>query len=191
MRSRAPSPVKSLTVACVLAAGLSALPTGCAGGPGAGSPVPGPPPVLLDQQGFDAALRRAAGDFRWPADHRPDLDRLSRNSAPRGTDAAPAGSERIILEIANSCAWYLSWAAAHDRADAAAAAAALQVLEEVLPTYGPQDPDGRRFAEEAAAGARAGDGSLARQFTEANCDGAITWAGSGTAAAADGPGGAP
>ncbi|WP_405526140.1 hypothetical protein OG592_01690 [Streptomyces avidinii] len=54
------------------------------------------------------------------------------------------------------------------------------MLEEVLPGYGPQNPDGRRYAREAAAGARAGDPSLARQFTEANCDGVIAWDRTGT-----------
>ncbi|MBT2447751.1 hypothetical protein J7F03_11830 [Streptomyces sp. ISL-43] len=175
------SAVKSLAAAGTLVAALFAL-ASCSGG---SSPSPsqqsGPAVRFLDREGFDTALRQTYRTYSWPADYHPDLDRLSGNSAPGAAEAAPAGSERVILEIANSCAWYRSWDDAYERGDQASAGAALKVLEEVLPTYGPQDPDGRRFAEEAASRARSGDASMARQFTEANCDGSITWAGQSAA----------
>ncbi|MGW6707818.1 hypothetical protein ACWGDE_23420 [Streptomyces sp. NPDC054956] len=174
------SAVKSLAVAGALGAALLAL-VNCSGGPHAGSRPQRPSQSVefLDRAGFDTALRQTYRTYSWPADYHPDLNRLSGNSAPEGGDVAPAGSERVILEIANSCAWYRSWEDAYGRGDQASAAEALKVLEEVLPTYGPQDPDGRRFAEEAAARARSGDASMARRFTEANCDGSITWTGRG------------
>ncbi|MBP2034539.1 hypothetical protein [Streptomyces avidinii] len=162
--------MKSFAALGVFVVGLSALLSGCADGPRSAAAT-----ELLDRQGYDAVLRRSSLSYRWPADYRPDLDRLSADSAPGGGEAALAGSERIILEIANSCAWYRSWDDARGRADHARAEEALTVLEEVLPGYGPQNPDGRRYAREAASRARAGDPSLARQFTEANCDGVIAW----------------
>ncbi|MFI7353895.1 hypothetical protein ACIBTP_08105 [Streptomyces avidinii] len=167
--------MKSFAAVGAFVIGLSALLMGCADGPRSAAGT-----QLLDRQGYGAALRQGSRSYRWPADYRPDLDRLSADSAPGGGEAAPAGSERIILEIANSCAWYHSWDDARGRADQARAEEALTVLEEVLPGYGPQNPDGRRYAREAASRARAGDPSLARQFTEANCDGVIAWVRTGT-----------
>lgn len=171
------SPVKSFVAVGALVMGLATLLTGCGGEPRSVVAT-----ELLDRQGYDAALRQSSRDYHWPADYRPDLDRLSGSSAPGSGEAALAGSERIILEIANSCAWYKSWDDARGRADHSSAGEALTVLEEVLPGYGPQNPDGRRYAREAASRARAGDPSLARQFTEANCDGVIAWDRTGTGA---------
>ena len=98
---------------------------------------------------------------------------LAEKSGP-GPDRAPAGSERIVLEITNSCAWYLDWEDARKRGDRPAESKALEVMGEVLPKFSPEDPDGQRYARETAAKARAGDGSQAADYVTSNCE-SVVW----------------
>lgn len=128
---------------------------------------------LVDQQQYAKAMRDNYSAFTWPKGHRPDLAVLAEKSGP-GEDRLPSGSERVILEITNSCAWYLDWAEARRRGDQAAATAALKVMDEVLPKFSPEDPDGQRYARETAAKAKAGDGTQAADYVTSNCD-AVRW----------------
>jgi hypothetical protein len=140
----------------------------------AGCAAPQPAAVrLVDQQQYTKAMRDSSSTFTWPDGRRPDLAVLAEKSGP-GTDKAPAGSERIVLEITNSCAWYLGWEDARKRGDEAAAARALRVMDEVLPKYSPEDPDGQRYARETAKKAKAGDGAQAADYVTSNCD-AVVW----------------
>ncbi|MGI5501713.1 hypothetical protein [Lentzea sp. CA-135723] len=130
-------------------------------------------PELVDQQRYTQDLRDGSARFTWPDGRTPDLGVLAEKSGP-GPDRAPAGSERIVLEITNSCAWYLGWEDARERGDQAATAKALQVMGEVLPKFSPEDPDGQRYARETAAKAKQGDGSLAADYVTNNCD-SVLW----------------
>lgn len=151
---------------------LVALSAGCA------SPADPPPrqPVaveLVDQQQYTKALQDTYSRFTWPEGREPDLAVLAEKSGP-GQDKLPSGSERVVLEITNSCAWYLHWEDARKRGDQAATSAALKVMDEVLPKFSPEDPDGQRYARDTAAKARAGDGSQAADYVANNCD-AVLW----------------
>lgn len=148
-------------------AALVALVAGCS------SPPPPAPVQLVDQQQYTKALQDTYSRFTWPPGRKPDLAVLAEKSGP-GQDRLPAGSERIVLEISNSCAWYLDWADARQRGDQAAAAAALKVMDEVLPKFSPEDPDGQRYARETAAKAKTGDGAQAADYVTANCE-AVLW----------------
>ena len=128
---------------------------------------------LVDQRQYAVDLRDGSATFTWPDGRNPDLGVLAEKSGP-GTDKAPAGSERIVLEITNSCAWYLGWQDARRRGDEAAAGKALKVMDEVLPKFSPEDPDGQRYARETAAKAKAGDGSQAADYVTNNCD-SVLW----------------
>ncbi|MEU3647516.1 hypothetical protein AB0E59_29310 [Lentzea sp. NPDC034063] len=139
----------------------------------AGCAAPPAEPQLVDQQRYTRDMRDGSAKFTWPDGRRPDLDVLAEKSGP-GPDKAPPGSERIVLEITNSCAWYLGWEDARGRGDQAAAAAALKVMGEVLPTFSPEDPDGQRYARETAAKAGQGDGSLAADYVTNNCE-SVLW----------------
>lgn len=130
-------------------------------------------PRLVDQVQYTRDMRDGSAKFTWPDGREPDLVVLAEKSGP-GPDKAPAGSERIVLEITNSCAWYLGWQDARDRGDRQAESAALKVMDEVLPTFSPEDPDGQRYARETAAKARAGDGSLAAGYVTNNCE-SVRW----------------
>ncbi|WP_394621737.1 hypothetical protein JNUCC0626_22430 [Lentzea sp. JNUCC 0626] len=130
-------------------------------------------PELVDQQRYARDLQDGSARFSWPDSRKPDLGVLAEKSGP-GPDRAPAGSERIVLEITNSCAWYLDWEDARKRGDQAAATKALQVMGEVLPKFSPEDPDGQRYARETAAKAERGDGSLAADYVTNNCD-SVLW----------------
>ena len=139
----------------------------------AGCTAPPAPPQLVDQQRYTQDMRDGSARFTWPDGRNPDLGVLAEKSGP-GPDKAPAGSERIVLEITNSCAWYLGWQDARQRGDEAAASKALKVMDEVLPKFSPEDPDGQRYAREAAAKARQGDGSLAADYVTNNCE-SVLW----------------
>lgn len=127
----------------------------------------------MDQRQYAEAVRDGFAKFTWPDGRKPDLAVLAEKSGP-GPDKAPAGSERIVLEITNSCAWYLGWEDARKRGDQAAAAKALRVMDEVLPKFSPEDPDGQRYARETVTKARAGDGTLAADYVTNNCE-SVLW----------------
>jgi hypothetical protein len=140
----------------------------------AGCAAQQPAPVqLVDQQQYAEAMRDNSSAFTWPDGRKPDLAVLAEKSGP-GPDRAPAGSERIVLEITNSCAWYLGWEDARKRGDQAAASQALKVMDEVLPRFSPEDPDGQRYARETATKAKAGDGSQAADYVTSNCE-SVAW----------------
>lgn len=139
----------------------------------AGCAAPQAAPQFVDQRQYTEAMRDGSAKFTWPDGRRPDLAVLAEKSGP-GPDKAPAGSERVVLEITNSCAWYLGWEDARTRGDQAAAGKALQVMDEVLPKFSPEDPDGQRYARETAEKARAGDGSLAADYVANNCE-SVSW----------------
>lgn len=149
----------------LIAAFAVALVSGCAS--------PQPQPQLVDQRQYAKAVRDSSSAFTWPDGRRPDLDVLAEKSGP-GPDKAPAGSERIVLEITNSCAWYLGWQDARKRGDQAAESQALKVMGEVLPKFSPEDPDGQRYARETAAKAKAGDGAQAADYVTSNCE-SVVW----------------
>lgn len=130
-------------------------------------------PRLVDQQQYTRDMRDGSAKFTWPDGRKPDLAVLAEKSGP-GPDKAPSGSERIVLEITNSCAWYLGWEDARKRGDQTAQTAALKVMDEVLPKFSPEDPDGQRYARETAAKAKAGDGSLAADYVANNCE-SVLW----------------
>lgn len=132
-----------------------------------------PQAQLVDQRQYAKAMRDSSSGFTWPAGREPDLAVLAEKSGP-GQDKAPAGSERVVLEMTNSCAWYLGWQDARERGDQAAESKALRVMDEVLPKFSPEDPDGQRYAREAAAKAKAGDGSLAADYVTNNCE-SVLW----------------
>lgn len=143
-----------------------ALVAGCA----APQPVA---PAVVDQQQYTQAMRDGLARYTWPDGREPDLAVLAEKSGP-GPDRAPAGSERIVLEMTNACAWYLGWEDARKRGDQAAVSQALKVMDEVLPTFSPEDPDGQRYARETAARAKAGDGTQAADYVTSNCD-SVLW----------------
>ncbi len=138
-----------------------------------GCAAPQAQPLLVDQQQYATAVRDGSSKFTWPDGRTPDLAVLAEKSGP-GPDKAPAGSERIVLEMTNSCAWYLGWEDARKRGDDTAASRALKVMDEVLPKFSPEDPDGQRYARDAAAKARTGDGSLAADYVANNCE-SVRW----------------
>ena len=140
---------------------------------GCATPQRSPQAQFVDQQQYAKAMRDSASKLSWPDGRTPDLDVLAENSGP-GPDKAPAGSERIVLEMTNSCAWYLGWEDARKRGDDTAAGKALKVMDEVLPKFSPEDPDGQRYARETAAKARNGDGSLAADYVANNCE-SVVW----------------
>lgn len=152
-----------------LIAALALLVAGCA----APQPAPVAEQPLMDQQQYAKALRDNASRFTWPQGRTPDLAVLAEKSGP-GQDRTPAGSERVVLEMTNSCAWYLGWADARERGDQSAATAALKVMDEVLPTFSPEDPDGQRYARETASKAKAGDGTPAADYVTNNCE-SVLW----------------
>jgi hypothetical protein len=140
----------------------------------AGCATPQPQPALLDQQQYAKAVRDSYSGFTWPVGRTPDLGVLADRSGPGEQGRVPAGSERTVLEITNSCAWYAHWEDARRRGDQAAAAAALKVMDEVLPKFSPEDPGGQEYARETAAKARAGDGAQAADYVTTNCD-SVRW----------------
>ena len=139
----------------------------------AGCAAPQAQPQLVDQRQYAEAVRDSSAKFTWPAGREPDLAVLAEKSGP-GPDRAPAGSERIVLEITNSCAWYLGWEDARKRGDRTAESRALEVMDEVLPKFSPEDPDGQRYARETAARAKEGDGSQAADYVANNCE-SVRW----------------
>ncbi|MFI6100479.1 hypothetical protein ACIA8G_33445 [Lentzea sp. NPDC051213] len=140
----------------------------------AGCAAPQPAPVqLVDQQQYVKAMQDSYSTFTWPQSRMPDLTVLAEKSGP-GPDRMPSGSERVVLEITNSCAWYLDWEDARRRGDQTAVAAALKVMDEVLPKFSPEDPDGQRYARETAAKAKTGDGAQAADYVANNCD-SVSW----------------
>ncbi|WP_156212620.1 hypothetical protein [Lentzea aerocolonigenes] len=132
-----------------------------------------PQPQFVDQGQYAKAVRDSASKLTWPDGRTPDLDVLAEKSGP-GPDKAPVGSERIVLEMTNACAWYLGWEDARKRGDQAAESTALKVMDEVLPKFSPEDPDGQRYARETAAKAKAGNGSLAADYVANNCE-SVVW----------------
>jgi hypothetical protein len=139
----------------------------------AGCAAPQAQPQLVDQQQYAEAVRDSSAKFTWPDGRSPDLAVLAEKSGP-GPDKAPAGSERIVLEITNSCAWYLGWEDARQRGDQTAESKALEMMHKVLPKFSPEDPDGQRYARETAAKAKQGDGSLAADYVANNCE-SVRW----------------
>jgi hypothetical protein len=140
----------------------------------AGCAAPQPvAPAVVDQQQYTQAMQDGFARYTWPDGRKPDLAVLAEKSGP-GPDRAPAGSERIVLEMTNACAWYLGWEDARKRGDQAAVSQALKVMDEVLPAFSPEDPDGQRYARETAAKARAGDGAQAADYVTSNCD-SVLW----------------
>lgn len=123
---------------------------------------------MIDSAHFRAALHQISAKYTWPADHRPDLDALGRQTDPGGLIGADG--PRVVMEIINECAWDLSWLAARDSGDAAVERQALDTLTNVIPKLPTLDKSGRQFARDAATKARLGDPSLVQQFPLANCD---------------------
>jgi hypothetical protein len=140
-----------------------------------------PPPsvtqvVVLDENGYAAELRETYPRLGWPADYRPDVDRLIAATKPAPGEQVQQGVSRQVLAVVNSCAWYRSWDAGRERGDTTAAAKALAVLTDVLTKYPPeQDLAGRSFVRQAAEHAKAGNPDLARQYVTANCE-STAWA---------------
>lgn len=87
----------------------------------AGCASPPAQPTLVGQQEYVKAMGDSYSAFTWPHSRKPDLAVLAEK-------CAPSGSERIVLEITNSCAWYLDREDALRRGDRWAAAAALKVM---------------------------------------------------------------
>jgi hypothetical protein len=140
----------------------------------AGCAAPQPvAPAVVDQQQYTQAMQDGSARYTWPDGRKPDLTVLAEKSGP-GPDRAPAGSERIVLEMTNACAWYLGWEDARKRGDQEAVSHALKVMDEVLPTFSPEDPDGQRYARETAKKAKAGDGSQASDYVTSNCE-SVVW----------------
>jgi hypothetical protein len=129
------------------------------------------PTTVVDQAGYDVELRQNYSRLTWPPDYRPDLDRLIEATRPTSDERLPAGVTLTVLQVVDSCAWYLSWDAARSRADQAASERALQVMAGELTRFPPgEDLAGKQFVELVAERARAGDPALARQYVLANCD---------------------
>ncbi|MET0133315.1 MAG: hypothetical protein ABW215_06950 [Kibdelosporangium sp.] len=135
--------------------------------------------VVVDQAGYGKELRDHYGGFRWPPDFRPDVDRLVTATQPAPAERVQSGVARTVLNVVNSCAWYLSWDTAHSRADHQAIGDALQVMTDVLTTFPPPaDPVGKEFVERVAAQAEIGDPEPARQYVATNCP-EIVWVAAG------------
>src|SRR5690349_25032433 len=98
-----------------------ALVAGCA----APQPVA---PAVVDEQQYTRAMRDGFARYTWPDGRKPDLAVLAEKSGP-GPDRAPAGSERIVLEMTNACAWYLGWEDARKSGDQPAVSRAWKVME--------------------------------------------------------------
>lgn len=165
-------PVRVVCAVLVMAASLVTV-AACDQGPAPSPAVPTP----LDRAGYATELRKFYDRFRWPSDYRPDLDRLIEATRPAADERLPAGVTRAVLNVVNSCAWYLSWDAATARRDDAASGSALRVMTEDLTNYPPpKDQEGRDFVIRVAERAKAGDPAPARQYVRANCD-TTRWAG--------------
>lgn len=125
---------------------------------------------MVDQNGYETALKKSVSQYRWPKDYTPDLPALLAQTGPGDQGQIQAGGEHTVLGIINSCAWYLSWNSARKDKRKTDAAAALKVMTEVVPGYSKEDPDGQTFARQAAEKAGLGDPTMALQFVTANCD---------------------
>lgn len=126
-------------------------------------------PKLLTAQEYAEALRAAERGYSWPADRRPDIEKVITDSGPPVGDLAQAGLETLVLSMVNACAWYLSWSDAVKQGRTEQAGRALEMLSTGLP-IAERDPSSAQIAEEIAARARAGDTGPAIGYAEANCD---------------------
>ncbi|MEU0277544.1 hypothetical protein [Streptomyces sp. NPDC006195] len=156
------------------AVGLGLMTVAACGRSPAASPVS---PITLNQAGYATELRQSFGQYHWPPDYRPDTDRLIEATQPLADERLSAGVTRTVLDIVNSCAWYLSWDAATARGDREASEGALRVMAGKLTRYPPaEDLRGKEFVTRAAERAKAGDPEMARQYVRANCQ-TVRWRG--------------
>lgn len=133
---------------------------------GCGTAQSAAPPVL----DYPAEIRAQYPLMKWPADVTPDLDALIKLTGPPAGEQAPPGQSRQTLAVVNTCAWYRSWDLAVQRGDAAAVAASLAAMTDVVTRYPPEaDAAGREYVRDAARQAAAGNGDLARDYVSANC----------------------
>jgi len=123
---------------------------------------------VLTAEGYAQAIREAEKNYSWPADRRPDLEKVIRDSGPTGDEIAEQGLIDIVLAMVNACAWYLSWSDAVRNGRTEQASRQLAVLP-TLPVA-KIDPGAAQVVEEIAASARAGDTEPAIGYAEANCD---------------------
>lgn len=123
---------------------------------------------VLSGDGYAQALREAEKTYSWPADRRPDIEKVIRDSGPTGGEMAEEGLIEIVLSMVNACAWYLSWSDAVKQGRMEQASRRLPMLSS-LP-MARLDPGSAKVAEQIAASARAGDTEPAIGYAQANCD---------------------
>jgi hypothetical protein len=157
----------------ILVASLALLLTGCGTSAPPAADQQEKASTFYTADEYAAAVRSAQNSYKWPADRRPDIDKVIRDSAPPEAARAQAGLEKTVLSIVNACAWYLSWNDAVAAGRKEQAANALSVISGDLPAR-EDDPSIRQLAEEIAARAKAGDSQPALEYAEANCDN-VTW----------------
>ena len=166
-----------MTKRTIAAAALVCVLSGCAGlTRPASSPAAAPVDQFLDQRGYEHALRTAYQDFAWPTGYRPNLARLAADSGPPPNARVQAGSEKMVLGMVNSCAWYLSWNTAHKTGRRTDAAHALDVMQHQLPALAPDQTAGRQLAEDIARTAADDNSAPALAFVRNNCSN-IQWTG--------------
>jgi hypothetical protein len=120
-------------------------------------------------QQYADAVRSAQATYTWPADRRPDIEKVISDSAPPEGGQAQAGLEHIVLSIVHACAWYLSWSDAVRRNQPDRAGKALSTLSAGLPVA-KIDPSTAEATKEIVARAQAGDTAPAINYVQANCD---------------------
>lgn len=160
------SPASTGPTASLIAAGLVLLLAACAAP--ATERQARPPLRVQSAQDYGSAVRAAEATFSWPADRRPDIDKVIRDSQPPDGAMAQVGLETIVLSIVNACAWYLSWSDAVKRGEAGQAQRALEMLSG-LP-LAKIDPSTAQVVRQIAVSARAGDTAPAIGYAQANCD---------------------
>jgi hypothetical protein len=165
------------TTGVAAAALVTASLVGCghAIGP-APSPAEASATRLLDESGYAQALRGSYKDYAWPAGYRPDLRRLAADSGPPPNARVEAGSEKMVLSLVNTCAWYLSWDSEQKTNHHAETAHALDVMLNRLPALAPDPAAGRKLAVDIARSAAAGNSGPALEFVQNNCSN-IQWTG--------------
>lgn len=124
---------------------------------------------LLTAQQYADAVHAAVASYSWPADRRPDIEKVIADSRPPDDGLAQAGMETVVLSIVHACAWYLSWSDAMKQGRTGQADRALRVLSAGLP-LAKIDPGMAEVAKQIAARAEVGDTEPAIGYVEANCD---------------------